>query len=143
MKIIKLNENIPDVKLNIEPIETVEQGPATEYDTEISTLLIGLINSKWNFVSELNNHLISLKDKNNEEITSKMSNINNEWEKRYGKLAYYIEHDELEKVGTEITRLSAYINVQEYDEAQNETATTVFILQHIEDKEKFSVRSIF
>ena len=85
----------------------------------------------------------SLKDKNNEEITSKMSNINNEWEKRYGKLAYYIEHDELEKVGTEITRLSAYINVQEYDEAQNETATTVFILQHIEDKEKFSVRSIF
>lgn len=85
----------------------------------------------------------SLKDKNNEEITSKMSNINNEWEKRYSKLAYYIEHDELEKVGTEITRLSAYINVQEYDEAQNETATTVFILQHIEDKEKFSVRSIF
>ncbi len=85
----------------------------------------------------------SLKDKNNEKITSKMSNINNEWEKRYGKLAYYIEHDELEKVGTEITRLSAYINVQEYDEAQNETATTVFILQHIEDKEKFSVRSIF
>ena len=85
----------------------------------------------------------SLKDKNNEEITSKMSNINNEWEKRYGKLAYYIEHDELEKVGTEITRLSAYINVQEYDEAQNETATTVFIFQHIEYKEKFSVRSIF
>ena len=85
----------------------------------------------------------SLKDKNNEEITSKMSNINNEWEKRYSKLAYYIEHDELEKVGTEITRLSAYINVQEYDEAQNETATTVYILQHIEDKEKFSVRRIF
>lgn len=84
-----------------------------------------------------------LKEEQNKEITSKVSNINKEWQKRYGKLAYYIEHDELEKVGTEITKISAYINVQEYDEAQNEIDTTIFILQHIEDKEKFSVRSIF
>ena len=84
-----------------------------------------------------------LKEEQSEEITSKVSNINKEWQKRYGKLAYYIEHDELEKVGTEITKISAYINVQEYDEAQNEIDTTIFILQHIEDKEKFSVRSIF
>lgn len=84
-----------------------------------------------------------LQEEQSEEITSKVSNINNEWKKRYGKLAYYIEHDELEKVGTEITKISAYINVQEYDEAQNEIDTAIFILQHIEDKEKFSVRSIF
>lgn len=86
MKIIKLNENIPDVKLNIEPIENVEQGPATEYDTEISTLLIGLINSKWNFVSELNNHLISLKDKNNEEVSNTIADIRNDEIKHIGEL---------------------------------------------------------
>lgn len=84
-----------------------------------------------------------LQEEQSEEITSKVSNINNEWKKRYGKLAYYIEHDELEKVETEITKISAYINVQEYDEAQNEIDTAIFILQHIEDKEKISVRSIF
>lgn len=86
MKIIKLNENIPDVKLNIEPIENAEQGPTTEYDTEISTLLIGLINSKWNFVSELNNHLISLKDKNNEEVSNTIENIRNDEIKHIGEL---------------------------------------------------------
>lgn len=86
MKIIKLNENIPDVKLNIEPIENAEQGPVTEYDTEISTLLIGLINSKWNFVSELNNHLISLKDKNNEEVSNTIENIRNDEIKHIGEL---------------------------------------------------------
>lgn len=84
-----------------------------------------------------------LKEEQNEKITYKVGDINKEWQKRYGKLAYYIEHDELEKVGTEITKLTAYINVQEYDEAQNEIDTTIFILQHIEDKEKFSVRSVF
>lgn len=84
-----------------------------------------------------------LKEEQNEKITYKVGDINKEWQKRYGKLAYYIEHDELEKVGTEITKLTAYINVQEYEEAQNEIDTTIFILQHIEDKEKFSVRSVF
>ena len=86
MKIIKLNENISDVKLNIEPIESVEQGPVTEYDTEISTLLIGLLNSKWNFVSELNNHLISLKDKNNEEVSNTIADIRNDEIKHIGEL---------------------------------------------------------
>lgn len=86
MKIIKLNEDIPDVKLNMEPIKDVEQGPANEYDTEISTLLIGLINSKWNFVSELNNHLISLKDKNNEEVSNTIADIRNDEVKHIGEL---------------------------------------------------------
>lgn len=98
-------------------------------------------------VNALTEELLSLeqilKEEQSEEITSKVSNINNEWQKRYGKLAYYIEHDELEKVGTEITKLSAYISEQEYEEAQTEIDTTIFILKHIEDKEKFSVRSIF
>mgnify|MGYP004529762079 CR=1 FL=1 len=86
MKIIKLNENIPDVKLNIEPIENIEKGPTTEYDTEISTLLIGLINSKWNFVSELNNDLISLKDKNNAQVSNTIENIRNDEIKHIGEL---------------------------------------------------------
>lgn len=86
MKIIKLNESIPDVKLNIEPIENTEQGPTTEYDTEISTLLIGLINSKWNFVSELNNDLISLKDKNNAQVSGTIENIRNDEIKHIGEL---------------------------------------------------------
>lgn len=98
-------------------------------------------------VNALTEELLSLeqilKEEQSEEITSKVSNINSEWQKRYGKLAYYIEHDELEKVGTEITKLSAYISEQEYEEAQTEIDTTIFILKHIEDKEKFSVRSIF
>ncbi len=73
----------------------------------------------------------------------KMRIVKEKWEDRYKTLAFYIEHDELEKVETELTKLLAYINVKEYKECIAELDTTIFILEHIQEKEEIHLRSIF
>lgn len=80
---------------------------------------------------------------NKEEAESQMKKVMEKWEERYKTLAFYIEHDELEKVETELTGLSADINVEEYKHCIAELDITIFILEHIQEKEEFHFRSIF
>ena len=72
-----------------------------------------------------------------------MQKIKIKWAERYKLLAYYIEHDELEKVETELVRLAADIDMQEYKHCINELNTAIFILEHILQKEKLDIISIF
>lgn len=92
---------------------------------------------------ELNILRENILQEDKENAQTQMMNIKNIWEKRYNILAYYIEHDELEKVETELTSLAAFLNVEEYGECISELDKTIFVLEHIEEKEKFDVRSIF
>ncbi len=80
-------------------------------------------------------------EKNN--LKKQVNQLQEEWTNHYKKLAYYLEHDELEKVKTKITRINGYIEQEEYKDTYVELEETSFILQHIADKEKFSVQSIF
>ena len=73
----------------------------------------------------------------------KIKSIEENWKEIESKLAYYIEHDELEKVKTELVKLAADINVKEYKHCINELNTTIFILNHIKQKEEFDFKSIF
>ena len=82
-------------------------------------------------------------EENKEKAEEQMKNIKEKWEERYNILAFYIEHDELEKVETELTGLAAYLSVEEYKDCIAELDTTIFILHHIQEKEKFHFRSIF
>lgn len=50
---------------------------------------------------------------------------------------------DINKVETELTKLKADQESQKYDDCINEIETTKFILRHIEDKEKFTIQSIF
>ena len=63
--------------------------------------------------------------------------------KLLSNLGDYIEHDELEKVKTELTGLSAFLSVEEYNECICKIDTSIFILGHIQEKEEFHLRSIF
>ena len=78
-------------------------------------------------------------EKNNE----KMDDIFKQWNERHDKLAYYIEHDELEKVETNLTSLKSYIKSNDYAEAVSELDKSVFVLKHIEDKYVFNLQNIF
>ena len=73
----------------------------------------------------------------------KIDDIYEKWNQRYEKLAYYIEHDELEKVKTEITGLRGYIEKEEYSEALPELDKSVYILEHIKDKTSLNLKNIF
>lgn len=82
-------------------------------------------------------------EENKEKAIEKMELIKEEWQNRNKILAYYIEHDELEKVETELTGLEADLSVEEYKHCIAELDTTVFILEHIQEKEEIHFRSIF
>lgn len=72
-----------------------------------------------------------------------MKIIKQNWEERYKILAFYIEHDELEKVETEMVKLQADIEVEEFKHCLSELETTIFILEHIQEKEEMHFRSVF
>ena len=78
-----------------------------------------------------------------EKLEERMEDIMGVWKEKYEKLAYYIEHDELEKVETELTSLKAHINIEEYDHGVPELEKGIFILNHIKDKFKFDIKNIF
>lgn len=77
------------------------------------------------------------------EIEEIIEDIKVEWEKRHEKLAYYIEHDELEKVETNLTGLKGEIEAGEYGDAMSQLDQSIFLLEHIEDKYAFNLQNIF
>lgn len=93
--------------------------------------------------NELSELRVPIEEKNKEKAVGKMEEIKKKWDERYKVLAFYIEHDELEKVETELTGLAADLNVEEYKHGIAELDTTIFILEHIQEKEEFHLRSIF
>ena len=82
-------------------------------------------------------------DIDKEETKRKIDEIHEKWDKRYNTMAFYIEHNELEKVETELTGLRSSIETEEYEEAQNELARAEYLLKHIEEKNKLSWKNIF
>ena len=93
--------------------------------------------------NELNKLRIHILEEKKEEAQKQMLIVKEKWSERYKVLAYYIEHDELEKVETELVRLSADIDMEEYKHCINELETSIFVLEHIGQKEKLDIISIF
>lgn len=69
-----------------------------------------------------------------EEIKNDVSNFYKDWENKHKKLAYYIEHDELEKVKTDLTAFRSYVVTNDFVQARCEIDKAIYILRHIEEK---------
>ena len=93
-------------------------------------------------LSELRRELVK-EEKNKDRITEKVNQVKEKWEERQELLAYYIEHDELEKVETQIFLLSGEVETELYEDAVPEIEKCIFILQHIEDKTALDIKNIF
>lgn len=76
-------------------------------------------------------------------IKGKMADLRQDWKVINERLAYYIEHDELEKVETELYTLNANIDTNEYEQGIEKIEKCKFILRHIQNKEAFNLRNIF
>ena len=81
--------------------------------------------------------------KNNEDIHSKVEEKDKKWEDMFSKLAYYIEHDELEKVTEAIIKSKSNIDTGDEGQAIENIDNCIFLLDHIKEKEKFNLRNIF
>ena len=96
-------------------------------------------------VSEISIGLYELKDyisQNKEEKYKKIENIEEKWDKKSETLAYYIEHDELEKVETYLAGYKSYVETHDKDMALSDLDKTEFILEHISNKYKFTIENI-
>lgn len=102
-------------------------------------------NNTKNTVELISNQLYEVKSKifskniNKEDINK----INDIWDEKFEKMAYYIEHDELEKVSTELTKLKADIETENYEFAIENLENCIFILEHIKDKSSLKIVNIF
>ena len=103
---------------------------------------VALMNQKLDILKEesLNENI---NDDNKKNISDTITDIENNWNSFQEKLAYYIEHDELEKVETQIWAMKGFCEIGKYDEVVPELDKCVFILEHIQDKTKLNVKNIF
>ncbi len=113
----------------------------------IVTLDIFTQNFTKNTVNEVTAIFSNLKDDilkdEKTKIEEGIKKLDEKWESVHDKLAYYIEHDELEKVDTAIVKTKAYIETDDIPSAIAELDDGKFVLEHIEEKYAFNLQNIF
>lgn len=78
-----------------------------------------------------------------QEVENRLEEIAEKWEKKQDKLAYFIEHNELEKVDNNLVSLKSYITIENFEESIREIDETAFSVRHIEEKYQFNLKNIF
>ena len=93
----------------------------------------------------LNQMRQDLENENKDEgkINKDLIMIKQSWKEKYQKLAFYIEHDELEKIENDIYAITADIETEEYEQAIENIEKCKFLLYHIKDKEELNLKNIF
>ena len=97
-------------------------------------------------IEEVTQKLESLKTEmleKGEQTGEKYDELEKIWLEKYEVLAYYIEHDELEKVSSELFQLKGSIQTDQVDEGIPTIENCKLILDHIKDKDKFEIKNIF
>lgn len=100
-------------------------------------------------VNQMNQKLDILKEAslsnnvNEQNIEDSINNIETDWNSYQEKLAFYIEHDELEKVESQIFAMKGFSEIKKYDEVVPELEKCVFILDHIKEKTTLNVKNVF
>ena len=80
---------------------------------------------------------------NKEQIDNKVKILDEKWGQKHDALAYYIEHDEIEKVDTAIVSLKSYVETKDYSSAVAELDEGKFVLEHIQKKNAFNLENVF
>lgn len=84
------------------------------------------------------------KDLKNEKYNNEnVDNLDSFWNEEKNKMSYYIEHDELEKVGNILARLKENVSNKEQEEALENIEEVKFLFGHIKDKGCTKLQNIF
>lgn len=78
-----------------------------------------------------------------EELEEKIEKMKNDWKRINKTTAFYIEHDELEKVNASMIKFKSYFELEEYSEAIPELEDCKYILNHIKEKEAMQFINLF
>ena len=88
----------------------------------------------------LREDLISQKE---DELMKKIDDVIQKWENEHEILASYIEHNELEKIEIYFWEVKSYLETKEYNMAVQGIDTSIFLMNHIKNRYKLSLRNIF
>ncbi|MBR3153083.1 MAG: DUF4363 family protein [Clostridia bacterium] len=84
-----------------------------------------------------------IEKKNFDEINIKFDGVEESWLDSEKSFSFYLEHDELEKVGTELAVLKSNIGSEQWDEAEVDISKLQFILEHLKEKIDLKLKNIF
>lgn len=98
-----------------------------------------------NAMQDLNSIKQNIKEEiiDNKEVVKKCNEKYQKWLRYHKYLAFYIEHNELEKVEINYVAGKSLIEMEKYEEAIAEIEKTIFVMQHINDKYSVNLENIF
>ena len=132
----KINEQLEQIKEISENIDKMEKGQEqgnTKKQESIKN-------------TDIQNNVENEKDmkpEKQQELQEKIKTMEVDWKTINEKTAFYIEHEELEKVNASMIKFKSYIQLEEYTEAIPELENCKYILDHIRDKEAMQVINLF
>ena len=91
---------------------------------------------------EMRSQIVNDKKINVDDDKKNIDDINSYIKSRHDKLSYYIEHNELNKVRTELVILESDIDVEDYQDAVVRIDNSISILNLIKEKSKFNLKNI-
>ena len=80
-------------------------------------------------------------DSNN--LINKTNELYENWEKDNEYLSYYLEHDELEKINTQIVLIKGYLESDSPQDSIPDLEEGLYIIEHIKEKVAFKIKNIF
>ena len=104
-----------------------------------------LNNTSDRLVSKLEELKTNLENKNinQQKIEEKSDEIYGEWEDVNEKWSVIVLHNEIDLIETSLIRMKSKIKARNLDESMEDLDTSIFLLKHIKEKEKTSLKNIF
>lgn len=109
----------------------------------LDILISNFVDGKMNYTLQMLEDMKGiLEEEDYTKAREKFEEINNYWYESEQVFSFYIEHDELEKVASDLASLDVYIKLED-DEALEKVSTMAFIIKHIEAKDDLSLKNVF
>lgn len=84
-----------------------------------------------------------LEENRETEAQNEFLDLKGKWEGEQEKLAFFVEHEELEKVSNDIVIIESNFKQNESDEIDENITDLKFMLDHIEEKNQLNLKNIF
>ena len=96
-------------------------------------------------VGKLNKLKENIKQENikEEELKQQVEDVYNSWESVNEKQSTIVLHDEIDLIETSLVKMKSGIESGDYDDSIRELDTSIFLLNHIKEKEKLCLKNIF
>ena len=103
-----------------------------------------LNNSSNVLLNDLQDLKHSMEDKNisNQELMRKSDKIYENWNNISKKWSNIALHEEIDMIETALIRMKSKIKIGQLDESLEDIETSIFLINHINEKEKISIKNI-